>query len=55
MTVFPCNVEQLKVMSLKVYEDNKYKDEVMTILEKTVQTQAEEVIGLGNKMQLLIR
>ncbi len=47
MTELPNNVEQLKMMLLKLQEEN-YR------LKKTIETQAEEVIELENRMQLLI-
>ncbi len=54
MTKFPDDVEQLKAMFLKLQDDNQSKDKAIATLEKTVKTQAEEVIELENKMQLLI-
>ncbi|MEG3694207.1 IS66 family transposase [Vibrio coralliirubri] len=47
MTELPDDVEQLKAMLLKLQEEN-YE------LKKTVDTQAEEVVELENKMQLLL-
>ena len=47
MTELPDNVEQLKVMLLKLQEEN-------CRLKMTVETQAEEVIELENKMALLL-
>ena len=44
MTELPDNVEQLKMKLLKLQEEN-YR------LKKTVETQAEEVIELENKLQ----
>lgn len=47
MIELPDDVEQLKTMLLKLQEENY-------ALQKTVDTQAEEVVELENKMQLLI-
>lgn len=47
MTDLPDDVEQLKAMLLKLQEENN-------VLKKTVDTQAEEVVELENKMQLLL-
>ncbi|WP_261875732.1 hypothetical protein [Vibrio celticus] len=47
MTELPDDVEQLKAMLLKLQEEN-------SALKKTVDTQAEEVVELENKMQLLL-
>ncbi len=47
MTDLPDDVEQLKAMLLKLQEEN-------CALKKTVDTQAEEVVELENKMQLLL-
>ncbi len=47
MTELPDDVEQLKAMLLKLQEEN-------SALQKTVETQAEEVVELENKMQLLL-
>ncbi len=54
MTKLPDDVEQLKAMFLKLQDENQSKDKAIATLEKTVKTQAEEVIELENKMQLLI-
>ncbi len=47
MTELPDDVEQLKAMLLKLQAENR-------ALQKTVDTQAEEVVELENKMQLLL-
>jgi predicted nuclease with TOPRIM domain len=47
MTELPDDVEQLKAMLLKLQEEN-------SALKMTVDTQAEEVVELENKMQLLL-
>ncbi|WP_305815066.1 IS66 family transposase [Photobacterium leiognathi] len=47
MTELPDDIEQLKAMLLKLQAENR-------ALQKTVDTQAEEVIELENKMQLLL-
>ncbi len=47
MTELPDDVEQLKAMLLKLQEES-------SALKMTVDTQAEEVVELENKMQLLL-
>ncbi len=54
MTDLPDDLKQLKAKLLKLLEENQSKDEAIATLERTVQTQAEEVVELENKMQLLI-
>ncbi len=47
MSELPDDVEQLKAMLLKLQAENR-------ALQKTIDTQAEEVVELENKMQLLL-